>query len=225
MVLGGARSGRSGALLARLSVFEGGASLEAFHAVCNPEGAPAEALLAVIMDKTSLVVVEAGDDAQPRLAMLDTVREFAAEQVDDAGRARAPPRARTSSTTPSARPRRRRARDRRAWLSRLARERGNLRVAFERLLRAGAAEDALRIAIAFARALPWDAHAHEVRGWLRRRSSSSRPSPARGAPPALYWDGQLALSQARFAEAEAPLEQALDAARALGDRRARGRAR
>ena len=32
----------------------------------------------------------------------------------------------------------------------------------------GAAEDALRIAIAFARALPWDAHAHEVRGWLQQ---------------------------------------------------------
>ena len=83
-------------------------------------------------------------------------------------------------------------------------------MAFERLLRVGAAEDALRIAIAFARALPWDAHAHEVRDWLQQSARRcSRPSRARGAPPALYWDGQLALSQARFAAAEAPLEQAL----------------
>ena len=93
-------------------MFEGGASLEAFDAVCNPEGAPAEPLLAAIMDKTSLVVVEAGVDAQPRLAMLDTVREFAAEQVrgrrDDPARA-AGTRS-SSSRSPSARPSRRRAR-------------------------------------------------------------------------------------------------------------------
>ena len=67
-------------LLAQLSVFEGGAALHAVHAVCDA-GAPAEVLLAAIMDRTSLVVVDAGDDAQPRLAMLDSVREFAASQA------------------------------------------------------------------------------------------------------------------------------------------------
>ena len=92
-------------------MFEGGASLEAFHAVCNPEGGPVEALLAGIMDKTSLVVVEAGEDAQPRLAMLDTVREFAAEQVGgDLRRRSSAPRAVLPRPTPSARRRRRRAR-------------------------------------------------------------------------------------------------------------------
>ena len=159
-------------------MFEGGASLEAFHAVCNAEGAPAETLLAGIMDRTSLVVVEAGEDGQPRLAMLDTVREFAAEQLGAAPNGRCSSCAtRTTSSTYAERAAEEAAtRDRRAWLGRLARERGNLRVAFERLLRAGGAEDALRIAIAFARALPWDAHAHEVRGWLR---AGARPARAR----------------------------------------------
>jgi predicted ATPase/DNA-binding SARP family transcriptional activator len=203
-------------LLARLSVFEGGASLEAFLAVCNPEGAPAETLLTLAMNRTSLVVVEAGDDPTPRLGMLSTVREFAAEQVDD----RAALEARHAqyflefaerAAEEAAR------RDRRAWLSRLARERGNLRVAFECLLQAGATEDALRIAIAAASALPWDVHAHDVRGRLREALERfpSDPSPLRAK--ALYWDGQLALSQARFAEAKRPLTEALEAARALDD--------
>src|SRR3954451_16220271 len=50
-------------LLARMCVFEGGASLDAFEAVCNPEGEPAERLLAGVMDTSSLVHVDAGPDA------------------------------------------------------------------------------------------------------------------------------------------------------------------
>jgi predicted ATPase/DNA-binding SARP family transcriptional activator len=206
-------------LLARLCVFEGGASFEAFDAVCNLEGEPAEAVLAMIMSKTSLVVVEAGADGQPRLAMLGTVHDFALEQIERHERAAleqehalyflefAEYAAEQAAHA-----------DRRAWLARLAAERGNLRMAFERLLRAGAGEDALRIAIAFARALPWDAHAHEVRAWLKQARSKLPPRPTPRRAAALYWDGQLALSQARFAAAEAPLTHALSTARAVKDR-------
>ena len=202
-------------LLAQLSVFEGGASLDACHAVCDA-GAAADALLAAIMDHTSLVVVETGEDAQPRLTMLDSVREYAAAQVDDLAALEARHSAyfldyaeRAAEAAAHA--------DRRAWLARLARERGNLRVAFERLLRAGAAEDALRIAIAFARTLPWDAHAHEVRGWLAQALEAFDASPSHRRAAALYWDGQLAIAQARFADAEEPLEQALTVGQDLGD--------
>ncbi len=163
-------------------MFEGGASLQAVHAVCDA-GAPAEVLLAMIMDRTSLVVVEAGEDAQPRLAMLDSVREFAAEQAGDL--AELEHRHADYFLAYAERVEHASRADRRAWLARLARERGNLRVAFERFLRAGAAEDALRIAIAFARALPWDAHAHEVRGWLAQALEALPPgaerAPRRGA--------------------------------------------
>ena len=99
--------------------------------------------------------------------------------------------------------------DRRTWLARLARERGNLRVALERMLHAGGAEDALRIAIAFARTLPWDAHAHEVRAWLHQALFQLAPEPSARRAAAHFWDGQLALSQARFLAAEPPLQKAL----------------
>ena len=108
--------------------------------------------------------------------------------------------------------------DRRAWLARLTRERGNLRVAFERSLRAGQAEDALRIAIAFARTLPWDAHAQEVRGWLAQALEDFDPRPSVRRAAALYWDGQLALAQGA-------VRRGRDAARAGAHRRAGPRRR
>jgi predicted ATPase/DNA-binding SARP family transcriptional activator len=203
-------------LLGQLSVFEGGTSLEACHAVCEALEKPPEVLLAGIMDRTSLVVVEAGEDAQPRLAMLDSVREYAAEQADD--RAALERRHAAFFLEFAERAAEQAAHgERRAWLSRLARERGNLRVAYERLLRAGDAEGALRIAIAFARMLPWDAHVHEVRGWLAEALEALDPAPSPRRAAALYWDGQLAIAQARFAEAEEPLEQALTVAQDLGE--------
>jgi predicted ATPase len=204
-------------LLARLGVFEGGASLEAFHAICHDDaGEPVELLLAGIMARSSLMVLEAGTDGQPRLSMLDTVREFAAEQLgNDAALEQRHARyfleyaERAAEQAAQA--------DRRAWLGRLAAERGNLRVAFERLLQAGEAADALRIAVAFARALPWDAHAHEVRGWLERALAALGPEPTAERAAALYCDGQLALSQTRFEAAETALTGALEAARGLAD--------
>ncbi|MDA0159254.1 winged helix-turn-helix domain-containing protein [Solirubrobacter ginsenosidimutans] len=206
-------------LLGRLGVFEGGASLEAFHAICTePDEPPAELLLAGIMARSSLMVLDASADGQPRLSMLDTVREFAAEQLGPDEGLRQRHAAYFLEYAERAAERATLA-DRRVWLSRLAAERGNLRVAFERLLGAGAAEDALRIATAFARALPWDAHAHEVRGWLERALAAVGPEPSALRTTALYFDGELALSQARFTAAETALAAALAAARELADER------
>ena len=203
-------------LLARLTVFEGGASIEGVEAVCNGEqDGGLEALVSSLLDKSSLLRTHSGPDAAPRFRMLDTVREFAAERATDpkdlAERERrhagyfldycehaAEQAART---------------DQREWLDRLAQERGNIRLAFERLLRAGAADEALRVAIAFARALPWDAHAHEVRGWLAQVLGRPAPLPPPRRAAGLYWDGMLALSQGLFGDARAQLEAALATAR------------
>jgi predicted ATPase/DNA-binding SARP family transcriptional activator len=206
-------------LLARLTVFEGGASLEGAEAVCECElGGPLEAIVSSLLDKSSLLRTDSGQDAQPRFGMLDTVREFAAE------------RAAETEDVPALEARHARyflgycehvaeqaARtDQREWLDRLARERGNIRLAFERLLNAGAGDEALRLAIAFARALPYDAHAHEVRGWLAQALAATSQSAERRAT-ALYWDGTLALSQGLFGDSRVQLEAALAAAREAGD--------
>ena len=69
-------------LLGRLTVFEGGASLEGVEAVCAGElGNGVEPLVSSLLDKSSLLRAGSRPDAEPRFAMLDTVREFAAERI------------------------------------------------------------------------------------------------------------------------------------------------
>ena len=176
-----------------------------------------EPLVSSLLDKSSLLRTDSGRDAEPRFAMLDTVREFAAERIDgDEALAGLERRHADYFLGYCEQAAERAARsDQREWLDRLAQERGNIRLAFERLLQAGASEEALRVAIAFARALPWDAHAHEVRGWLAQVLGAALPAERRAA--GLYWDGTLALSQGLFGDAEARLEEALAAAREAGD--------
>ena len=177
------------------------------------------------MDRTSLVVVEAGEDAQPRLAMLDTVREFAAEQVAQASCRGSNSGTRATSSTYAERAAEQAARaDRRTWLAppraRARQPAGRVRAPAAR----GAADDALRIAIAFARALPWDAHAHEVRGWLAAGARRAcRRNRARYALRRSTGTSSSRSPSVGFAAAQAPLEQALAAARALEDRELGGR--
>jgi predicted ATPase len=200
-------------LLGRLTVFEGGASLEAVEAVCNPDG-DAQALLASILDKASLLLCAPGLDGQPRFGLLDTIREFAAERAPAGVEDRHSRYFLDYCEQAAELAGREHRRDR---LERLALERGNIRLAFEWLLRGGAAEDALRVAVAFARALPWDAYTHEVRGWLAAALAALPDEPTRGRAVGLYWDGKLALFQARYTEAHARLEAALADAREVGD--------
>jgi len=69
-------------LLRELSVFAGGFDLEAALAVCP---AASLELLAALADR-SLVVVEVRSDlAEPRYRMLETIREFAAQRLAEAG--------------------------------------------------------------------------------------------------------------------------------------------
>jgi predicted ATPase/DNA-binding SARP family transcriptional activator len=206
-------------LLGRLAIFEGGASLDAAAAVCGGglDGS-LESLVSSLLDKSSLLRMDTARDAQPRFGMLDTVREFAMERA--AGDEDVPALEQRHAgyfldycehvADQAART------DQREWLDRLARERGNIRVAFERLLSAGAIDEALRVAIAFARALPWDSHAHEVRGWLHQVLAASPEPPVERRASGLYWDGVLALSQGLFDDAKLQLEAALVAARESG---------
>ena len=130
-------------------------------------GAGIDAALASLLDKTSLLRADARQD-EPRFGMLDTIREFAAERAGDYAdvaalelrHARYFLRFCEEHAAAAARAHRRES------LERLTHERANMRLAHERLLRAGHADEALRVAIAFADALPWDAHTQEVRAWL-----------------------------------------------------------
>jgi predicted ATPase/DNA-binding SARP family transcriptional activator len=203
-------------LLARLTVFEGGASLEAAEAVCDGNlGGGLDMLLSSLLDKSSLLRTDSGRDAQPRFAMLDTVREFAAERAaehEDVATLERKHAHYFLSYCELAAEFAARA-DQRQWLDRLAQDRGNIRLAFERLLHVGATERAMRVAVAFARMLPWDSHPREVRGWFAQALETTTLTLALRAT-GLYWDGKLARDQGLFSEALRQLEASLTAARA-----------
>lgn len=77
-------SARAQVLFARLAVIVGSADLDAIEQVANPEGAlDILELLADLVD-ASLVRV-AGEVAEPRFGMLETIREYATELLDDSG--------------------------------------------------------------------------------------------------------------------------------------------
>ena len=66
----------------RMAVFAGGCTADAAAAVCHADPGTLSALVAA-----SLLRPTAGFDGQPRFTMLETVRMFAAELLDDAGEA------------------------------------------------------------------------------------------------------------------------------------------
>ena len=72
-------------LFARLAVFAGGWTLEAAEAVCDV-GDEVEVLqeMSALVDK-SLVQQRANDQDEPRFTMLETVREYALEQLEESG--------------------------------------------------------------------------------------------------------------------------------------------
>jgi tetratricopeptide (TPR) repeat protein len=142
-------------LLRRLSVFAGGATLEAAERVCAGPG-PADPaadevlyLLAGLVAK-SLVVAADGNGAGVRYRMLETVRAYGAERLAEAGEDQALARAHAAwflELAETAEPELRR-RDQLRWLDRLAAERDNLHAALRWATDRGDAATALRLAAA-----------------------------------------------------------------------------
>ncbi|TNC29486.1 BTAD domain-containing putative transcriptional regulator [Amycolatopsis alkalitolerans] len=132
-------------VLRRLSVFSGGASLEAAERVCAPD--TVEESLAALTEK-SLVVAE-GDRA-PRYRMLGTIREYAGQRLAEAGESELARRAHLEYFTElaeTAEPQLRRA-GQLDWLATLEAEHDNIAAAMRAALAAGEAGPAMRLAAA-----------------------------------------------------------------------------
>jgi predicted ATPase/class 3 adenylate cyclase len=78
---------RERTLFARLGVFVGGCRLEAAEAVCDHDGSFGAELLDGLdsLVENSLLRQRADSDGEPRLWMLETIREFAVELLDSSG--------------------------------------------------------------------------------------------------------------------------------------------
>ncbi|WP_329256036.1 winged helix-turn-helix domain-containing protein [Actinoallomurus sp. NBC_01490] len=132
------------AVLRRLSVFLGGATVEAVTEVCAPEGDPVD-LLAGLVDKSLLIMAETEQGVRYR--MLETVREYAGERLDDSGEAERVREAHAAyflALAETAEPRLR-GPGQLTWLARLDAEQGNLDAALGHAIDRGERERALRL--------------------------------------------------------------------------------
>jgi len=228
------------ALFRRLAVFQGGAALDAVEDVCRPAGDESDGegreneitgdillWLESLVDQ-SLLQREESPDGEPRVTMLETIREYAAERLVSAGeepRLRArhaayyaalAERAELGLTGP----------DQAHWLARLDREHDNLRATLA--WAAGGDPDTaarrvalgLRLAGVLTRFWGTRGYLAEGRAWLERvlarDAEAPDPDPAPRAA-ALFGVGALAIYQGRYREAVAPLEESLALRRSLGD--------
>jgi predicted ATPase/class 3 adenylate cyclase len=74
------------AFFRRLGAFAGGADLEAIIAVTSSVLGEADPLdLVADLVEASLVTISEGDDGEPRIAMLETIRAYALDELDGAG--------------------------------------------------------------------------------------------------------------------------------------------
>jgi predicted ATPase/DNA-binding SARP family transcriptional activator len=157
-------------LAERLAVFPGGVTAEAAAAV-TPGLDPDTAfdLLSALVDKSLVQSVPTEPGQDPRFRMLETLREYGADRLNEADRLAVTRRAHAAfflKLAEAAEPRLRRA-DQMMWLKRLNAERDNILAA----LRFAAADEDADTAIRLCAAMSWywtlgDQH-HEGRAWSR----------------------------------------------------------
>ncbi|NVI86255.1 hypothetical protein [Actinomadura sp. BRA 177] len=134
-------------VLRRLSVFAGGATPEAAAHVCGPDADESHDVIDVIAALIDKSLVLADGDTDVRYRLLETVRVYAGERLEQAGevrRVRAAHAAHILGLAERAEPELRR-RDQLRWADRVAAERDNITVAFRHVLETGDAETGLRL--------------------------------------------------------------------------------
>jgi predicted ATPase len=148
-------------VLCRLSVFSGGASLEAAESVCAGDPEDVLSLLTALTEKSLLVT---DDDRAPRYRMLGTIKEYAAQRLAEAGEsefARRTHLAYFTELAETAEPHLLRA-EQLEWLAALEAEHDNIGSAMRRAISAGDAEGAMRLAASAG--LYWWLGGHKAEG-------------------------------------------------------------
>ena len=209
-------------LFRRLAVFVGGWNLPAAETVCNPAGDLGSEMLdelQSLLDKSLVRQVEQPND-EPRFTMLETIREYALEQVDgEVEELRRRHAAYYTALAEAAEPELMGARQA-SWLERLEAEHANLLAALRWSLEQGEVELELRLATALWRFWLVRGYPSEGRQWLEEGLTAAQglghsPVLAR----ALGRAAALARVQGDYARAVEWYEESLALARALEDKR------
>jgi predicted ATPase/DNA-binding winged helix-turn-helix (wHTH) protein len=156
-------------LLRRLSVFWGGCTLEGAEAVCNTKedlGVEIFELMSSLIDK-SLIQQRQQNDLEPRFRMLETIREYSLERLQQSGEEAATKRAHAAyclvlaeeGNPELSEP------ERDAWLTRCDIEHDDFRAALDFLFQSGDLDWGFRLSTALFRF--WDMREHSAEGRAR----------------------------------------------------------
>ena len=209
-------------LFARLSVFVGGADLEAAETVANPSGDLGVDILdglASLVDRNLARQTET-DAGEPRFGMLETIREYARERCDlewdgEASRRRHADHflALAEASGPHLT-----GEDQVAWLDRLDRDHENIQAALRWTMDEGEADRGMRAAASVWRFWHLRGHVSTGLAWLERLLASPvgriavRAKAEDAAGSLSYWQGNVPKTERHYREA-------LAIYRELGDRR------
>ena len=213
-------------LFRRLSVFAGGCTLDAAEAVCITSGNESEHLLdtiASLLDKSLLQQMER-EGGEPRLMMLETIREYGLErliangEMETARQAHAEyflalaEKAELELTGPQ----------QSVWLERIEQEYNNLRAAMEWCLEREEAGHSGEMALRLAGALRlfWFVRGHyaEASRWLEEALARSSEAITAARAKALRARGNFAGLQGDRERAKSLCEESLLHSRSLGDK-------
>src|ERR1700688_210567 len=214
-------------LFRRLSVFVGGCTLEGVEAVCNTK----QDLQIDVLDgmgslvNNSLVRQVEQSAGEPRLALLDTVREYGLERLATSGEEPAIRRAHAAYCLVLAEECASLATDpaQRGWVSLLEVEHNNCRAALDWLTRTGNAEWGLRLGAALFQF--WETREYLSEGRDRLEKLLKLPGAAAASSSrarVLFAAGVLASEQRDHPAAHALMEESLQISRELNDTRGVG---
>jgi predicted ATPase len=206
-------------LFRRLSVFSGGFTLEAAEAVGASGTVTEEEVLLLVgnLVEQSLVVAEMSPEGTTRYRLLEPVRQYAQELLEESGVAgdvhrehakfflemaeRVEPELRGPNETVS--------------VECLEQENDNLRAAMSWALYAGDDDTAVRLGWALYHFWWYRGHQREGRRWMEEALSKSAAMPASARAKALFVTGAMASGQADFQSAKPMLEESLTLFREL----------
>ncbi|MBX5492985.1 MAG: adenylate/guanylate cyclase domain-containing protein [Chloroflexi bacterium] len=205
-------------LFRRLAPFVGGFTCEAADAVCNvPATLPLDLLDGLeALVSHSLVQQTAEGAGEPRFQMLETIREYALEQLEDSGEAAAVRRHHARYFLEYAEEASRRgnlmARQARLW-----RELDNLRAALTWALQHDETDLLVRLVGTLGEFWYFASLLREGQSWLQEALARGQAAPPERQAPLLYWDARIAYRRNDHARARANYEACLPLQRQIGD--------
>ena len=164
-------------LLDRVSVFAGGCDLASTEAICGPASEVGGDILEALTELAdqSLLKVEETAEGEPRFRLLDTIRDYAAEQLEADGeveRIRARHRDWYVALVEQAAPELS-GTDQRRWLDRLELEHDDIRAVLDRAV--AVPDPPVAIGVAFSMWRFWQKHGHLAEARRRLEAMAAEP--------------------------------------------------